>query len=442
MAAATLSLLHVEASHAQTAWSTRVFAMVPAPGYPAMAYVSPHGDVFEGTYDNPAGSSAPSQVFAWSRDGAAIGSWTVPGENLSGPHGVQVATSDARGRLLLLELGPPSALLLDTHTGTFTKYASFADLAPCASGQTGGCTPTLQDLPPEPDYAVWGADGSLYVSDYQQALIWRVPPGGGAAQVWLADPRFDGEQFGTAGLALSADRHTMFVAQGSSAGGGGGNPTTGKLYAIALGADGTPGPLRQIWESHPADAPDGIALAASGNIYVALVSPAANQIVELAPDGTELTRYPSTPASGANGSAVPFDSPSSVRFLGSGIVVANQSYVAGDSTHWAVLDVEVGEKGLAEYIPAAAGFSPAHVPASSVQPAAVLEGSGGGAVPTAAAAAVVALPDTAAERGAPRAASTAAVAAIAIALLPAVAATRRRRNDGRGSRAGSCRVRH
>jgi hypothetical protein len=58
----------------------------------------------------------------------------------------------------------------------------------------------------------------------------------------------------------------MLVAQGSSAGGGGGNPTTGKLYSVALGADWSPGPLRQMWESHPADAPDGIALAASGNI--------------------------------------------------------------------------------------------------------------------------------------------------------------------------------
>ncbi|HXA30150.1 MAG TPA: hypothetical protein VN193_15535 [Candidatus Angelobacter sp.] len=419
-----LSLLPVHASQAQTAWTTRVFAMVPAPGYPAMAYVTPKGDVYEGTYDNPAGSSAPSQVFAWSKDGVALGSWTVPGENLTGPHGVQVATSDARGRLVLLELGPPSALLLDTHTGTFTPYATFADLAPCASGQTTGCSPTVQNLAPEPDYAVWGADGSLYVSDYQQALIWRVPPGGGAAQVWLADPRFDGEQFGTAGLALSADHRTMFVAQGSSAGGGGGNPATGKLYSIALGADGTPGPLRQMWESHAADAPDGIAVASSGDIYVALVSPAANQIVELAPDGTEVTRYPSTPATGSNGSSVPFDSPSSVRFLGTGIVVANQSYATGNAADWAVLDVEVGEAGLPEYIPAGAGLAPGVVAAPAVSPGAQ-SAPGGGAVEPASTGAA-ALPDTAAVRGASGAASSLVVAALILVFLPIAAATRRR----------------
>jgi hypothetical protein len=437
MVAATLSLLPVHPSHAQTAWTTRVFAMVPAPGYPAMAYVSPQSVVFEGTYDNPTGSSAPSQVFAWSRDGAAIGSWTVPGENLAGPHGVQVATSDARGRLVLLELGPPSALLLDPHTGSVTQYATFADLAPCASGQTSGCSPTVQDLPPMPDYAVWGQDGSLYVSDYQQALIWRVPPGGGAAQVWLADPRLDGGQFGTAGLALTAGHRSMLVAQGSSAGGGGGNPTTGKLYSVAIGADGTPGPLHQMWESHPADAPDGIAVAASGNIYVALVSPAANQIVQLAPDGTEITRYPSVPVSGDNGSPVPFDAPSSVRFLGTGVLVANQSYATGNPQHWAVLDVQVGETGLAEYIPPTAGVA-TQVSASSVQQAAASQ-SGGATEPTAAGPAT--LPNTAAEHGASTTASALAAVALALAFLLISASTRRHRQFTGASPAPERRVR-
>ncbi|HEV7679575.1 MAG TPA: SMP-30/gluconolactonase/LRE family protein [Candidatus Dormibacteraeota bacterium] len=428
----------MHASQAQGTWTTRVFAMVPAPGYPAMAYVSPQGNVYEGTFDNPAGSSSPSRVFGWSKDGVALGSWTVPGENLAGPHGVQVATSDARGRLVLLELGPPSALLLDTRTGEFTKYASFADLAPCASGQTSGCSPTVQDLPPEPDYAVWGSDGSLYVSDYQQALIWRVPPGGGAAQVWLADARFDGEQFGTAGLAWSADRRTMLVAQGSSAGAGagGGNPTTGKLYSVPIGADGRPGALRQVWESRPADAPDGIAVASSGNIYVALVSPAANQIVELSPDGTEVVRYPSTAAGGSNGSSVPFDSPSSARFLGTGIVVANQSFVAGDSSHWAVLDVEVGEPGLAEYIPSSAGRA-VGAPASSLQqagaPSPVAASAPGGA-------AVAALPNTAGSSGTSAAASAVVVLCVVVVLLLG-ASTRRAHHVTRMPRRGEHRVR-
>jgi hypothetical protein len=69
------------------------------------------------------------------------------------------------------------------------------------------------------------------------------------------------------------------------------------------------------------------------------------------PDGTERERFPSAPLSGDNGSSVPFDSPSSVHFLGTRLMVANQSYFNADRAHHAILDVEAGEEGLPELIP-------------------------------------------------------------------------------------------
>jgi hypothetical protein len=226
-----------------------------------------------------------------------------------------------------------------------------------------------------PDYAAWAPDGSLYVTDYQQAVIWRVPPHGGAPQVWLADPRLDGNMFGTAGIELASDRRTLLFTQASSAGLGGLqlrsgssslplppspvpsslNPTTGKLYAVTIQADGRPGPLRQLWESRPAEAPDGLAIARSGDVYIALPGPTANQIVELDPSGREIARFPSKPATGADGSSVPFDAPSSVMFLGTRLFVANQAYVSGNTADMAILDVEAGEPGLAPYVPPNAG---------------------------------------------------------------------------------------
>ena len=68
------------------------------------------------------------------------------------------------------------------------------------------------------NYAAWGPGGELYVTDFQQGVVWRVPPGGGEARVWLADRRLDGQMFGTTGIALAADRRTLMVAQGSSGG--------------------------------------------------------------------------------------------------------------------------------------------------------------------------------------------------------------------------------
>ncbi len=103
--------------------------------------------------------------------------------------------------------------------------------------------------------------------------------------------------------------------------------------------------------------PDGFAIARSGHIYVPMVGLTA-QIAVVAPNGNELERFPDQPLTGENGSPVPFDSPSSVAFLGTRLIVANQSVVAGDPSHQALLDVEVGERGLKPLVPKRAGFKP------------------------------------------------------------------------------------
>ena len=90
-------------------------------------------------------------------------------------------------------------------------------------------------------------------------------------------------------------------------------------------------------------------------MYVALAG-LANQLVELTASGTEVTRFPQVPLTGDNGSSVPFDTPCSATFLGTRVLVANQSAVAGDPSHQAILDVEVGETGQAPYLPKTATF--------------------------------------------------------------------------------------
>jgi sugar lactone lactonase YvrE len=333
------------AAEARPRWDVRVLAKVPIPGFPALAYVHPNGRIYVGTYVNPKGDSLRSQVREYLDDGTLLRTWTVPGQDLSGEHGVQVTTSDAKGRLVLLDHTPARALKLDRATGDFTQYSTFANLAPCQPGQTGpNCSPTTQDLAPSPNYGAWGPDGSLYVTDYQQGVVWRVPPGGGKAQVWLADSRLDGSQFGTTGILLGADRHTLFIAQGSSGSPGatllgGFSTTTGKLYSVPIQPGGKPGALHQIWESSPADLPDGFAIAKSGRFYIPLAG--GNQIAVVAPDGRELER---------NSNDL-YDTPSSARFLGTRLIVATQSYISGDPNKQALLDVETGEPGLPEFIP-------------------------------------------------------------------------------------------
>lgn len=343
-----------QATSERARFDTRLLTRIPAPGFPALAYVHPNGRIYEGTYVNPDAIGVRSRVFEITGDGRIARSFAVPGQDRSGEHGVQVATSDAQGDLVILDRSPARALKLDRASGEFSTYATFADLKPCPPGEAATtCSPTASDEPAVPNFAAWGRDGSLYVTDFLQGVIWRVPPGGGAAEVWLSDRRLDGGMFGTTGIALAADGTTLLFAQGSSGGSAAltsPNATTGKLYSVPIESDGSPGELRQLYESRPGDLPDGFAIAASGRIYVPLVG-LPQQIAVLAPDGTEIERFPEQPGSGANGSEVPFDSPSSARFLGTRLIVANQSAVAGDPDNQAVLDVEAGEPGLPEMIP-------------------------------------------------------------------------------------------
>ena len=69
-----------------------------------------------------------------------------------------------------------------------------------------------------------------------------------------------------------------------------------------------------------------------------------------------LSFSPEVPLSGDNGSEVPFDTPSSATFLGTSVLVANQSAVAGEPSHQAILDVEVGERGRPAFLPRRARF--------------------------------------------------------------------------------------
>lgn len=319
------------AADARERWDTRLLAVVPQPGFPAHAYVHPNGRIYEGTYVNSS-SMAPSRILEYAGDGTLLRSWTMSGQQLSGEQGVQVATSDARGRLILLDHSPPRALILDPADGSMQLYASFPD---------GSI----------PNYGAWGPDGSLYVTDYGRNVVWRVPVGGGTPELWLEDPALQTAEFGTTGIELAPDERGLLITQQTSPAGG--NPTAGALFEVAIGADGRPGPLTRLWQSSPMDLPDGFAIARSGRIYVAALGP--NQIVTLDPSGREQERFPQTPLNGENGSPVPFDTLSSVAFRGSSLITASQSNPQGNADHWAIHDVEVGESGVPELIPINAG---------------------------------------------------------------------------------------
>src|SRR3954451_14189701 len=292
---ATLLLASIPAlAQAREKLDIRVFAKIGPPGQPEPVAVGPDGRVYVGTNQLGHGDAeAPSRIFAFSQSGKPVRQYVLRGQPPNEDHGIQGLAFDRDGLLYVLDRSAdPRVLVLNPKTGRQRRYASFRDVPPCTDQVTGDCSATQLDSPAGPDYPVFAPNGDLYVTDIDQGLIWKVPRGGGDAEVWLTDPRLE-SVFGPNGIQFMADGRTLLFAN-SASNPNAGDSTTGRLYTVRVGKDGSPGPLTQVWESRPADGPDGIAIARSGNVYVALAVP--NQLLVLSPEFEELARVPRDPA--------------------------------------------------------------------------------------------------------------------------------------------------
>lgn len=320
------------ATAAPEKWATTVFSKVPSPGRPAYVHAHTNGRVYAANYE--ADDAQRSRVFEWGAGGTLLRSWTVPGQRLDRAHGVQVATQTHDGKLVLLETSTRGVLTLDVRTGRLRRIATLPAGA-------------------VPNYAAWTPLG-LIVTDYEQGVLWRVARDHRVSR-FLTSSRLDGAAgFGTTGIAWRPDRRDLLITQQTTADGGGSAPTNGFLYSLPV-RNRKPGAIRTLWTSQPGDLPDGFGIARSGRIYVANAG-LTNQLVQLSPTGEELDRFPDAPLTGDNGSAIPFDTPCSATFLGTSVLVANQSAVQQDASHMAILRVHVGERGRAPYLPRSATF--------------------------------------------------------------------------------------
>lgn len=315
-------------------WDTEVFALVPPPGAPAYVHAHTNRRVYAGTYAAPDGQR--SKVFEWRGDGTLLRSWRVPGQDLDGEHGVQVAGQTRGGRLVVLDTTTARILTLKVATGRWRTVARLPEGA-------------------VPNYLTW-APGGMLVTDYGDGVVWHVTRRGKVTE-WLRDPVLDGVAgFGTTGIRYLPGQRVVYLTQQTLADGSG-LPTNGALLRVPVLPDGSPGEVETVWTSQPTDLPDGFGIGRSGHVYVAMVG-LTNRIAEIDPaTGEEVDSFPAgLPGSGANGSEIPFDSPCNATFRGTSVLVANQSAIAGDASHMAVLDVHVGERGRKVFLPRFARF--------------------------------------------------------------------------------------
>ena len=332
---------------------TRVLAQVPSPGYPADSAIGPHGGIWTGSYFGAAQYSGPSKIFAFSRTGRLLRTVTVRGQDPSGTRAVAAFAFDAEGRLYAGDYAPRAGeagrmLRFNRRTGAQEVYATFPDIPVCSAAPPGAdCAQAEVDFAPGPDFAAFDARGRLYVTDFQQGVIWRVPRGGGRARLWLSDPRLDGGDFGPSGLQFLPGGRRLVLAVSST----GGVPiaSQGVVYTVGVRRDGRAGSMDELWRSAPGEGPNGIAIAKSGHVYVTLTF--ANQIVELSSDGLEIARVPLLPGEDPTMDP-PFETPSGIHFDGERLLVANIAYTTGDQSRQVIFDVWAGEPGVPLFRPA------------------------------------------------------------------------------------------
>jgi sugar lactone lactonase YvrE len=324
---------------------TLLFARIGEPGMPEGIAVG-GGVVYVGTHNSVIGNAGgpPSKIFKFDVDTrVSLGEITVQGQDTSVTHGILGMEFGPDGALYVVDQNPGRILRIDPVTDAQTTYATIPDLATCLLGPSPGCAPGLFALfPTWANDLAFAPDGSMYVTDLQAATIFRVPPGGGAGEVWYQDARFD-SYFGLNGIAVDPCGTKLYFAMTFSLQPT--SPTLGIIYTLPLQAESPQPSDLQVFHTfaQPASGPDGIRFGASGKLYVALAG--ANQIGILNPDGSEAAIFPDPVTNllleldGAS-----YDFPASVAFDGKGsLLVTNHPFFTMLPLHWTVLDVWVDD---------------------------------------------------------------------------------------------------
>lgn len=322
-----------------------VFAAVGDPGHPDTSIVLPDGDIAVSTNRGARGAPGPSKVFRYRPDGTLARTYTVFGQQLDRDHGTMGMALDRQGRLYLADYAPARIVRIDLHTGRQTTYATLPDLPSCAPGATGACDNGVGDARPWTDGLAFDAAGRLLVTDLAQGTVFRIPNGGGRAQVWLQGPALR-STFGPNQLQLTPTGDVLLSITSSTVPGLTGR---GALYRVAVQPDGSAGPLTLLYATGPAEGPDGFALGQSGRIY--LVTLVTDRLVVLRPDGSEERSF-RRPKDGP----APFDAPSSATLVGGGrLLVTNLTYFTSRPENALVLSVHVADEPVPDLRPVVRG---------------------------------------------------------------------------------------
>ncbi|UQA63973.1 SMP-30/gluconolactonase/LRE family protein [Polyangium aurulentum] len=342
-----MSILAAAAATAKPAPSG-VFARIEAsPGFPEGIVLHGNRVFVAGPASVGAPGTGPSEVAIFhARTGAPLGTIPIAGEDLSAAHGLRGITTDGDGNLYALssQLG---VVRLSRHGNDWAQdvYAGpLPDLPLCSLSKGGeACSPGSKSHAAMPNDIAFDEDGYAYVTDSLQATIFRIPPGGGAPEIWFQSEALAGyfDLVGVNGIRVSPDGARVFFTVSFCAEA----PWEGRIFSLPRKDAPAPSDLKVEHVFDGFEGPDGFAFGETGELHVALAG--SNQLAVVAVGKGELSRLalPET-------SAIPLDAPASVAFDGrGGMLVTNQAHTTGNADHFAVLRVRTSDTGAELFQP-------------------------------------------------------------------------------------------
>ena len=269
-----------------------------------------------------AGNNSPSQLTVFSRQtGALQAQIPVIGEDLSQEHALSELYADGN-RLY----APSTQLGLLSWKLQGSSVAEQKQLSTPFYSTTAGCPAGIRaGLPPLPNGVTVAADGTAYVTDALQGLVWRVREGAApvAPEVLFCDPALQGSgseglsMFGANGIAVSGDDLYVAVSFGPF-------DNMGPSSVIYKLSRSEPDGLTAVASFQGVEvAPglvippivDGLRMAPNGHLFAVLAG--QGRVVEMDVSGdyaVELASY------AGNDPMVPFVNPSTIDFSPSGDV--------------------------------------------------------------------------------------------------------------------------
>jgi CubicO group peptidase (beta-lactamase class C family) len=323
----------------------KVVTTVPAPGQPEGIAVDPIDGSFWVT-----SNQEKTQVVAWhfSAEGELIETYPIINHSNTASHGANGVTLDGNGRVYIMDYHKARVIRLDPVTGNQNVYGTLPDLPSCfKTGENPsslGCEPSLFNRQAWPNWGTFAADGTLFISDINQGYIWTIPPGGGVAEPWFSNEQFR-SYYSLNGMQFDAEGRLVFVLTFSSQ-----NDLStlgrGVVYRIPVLTDGSPGKLEEVATFGIGD---GMAIGMDGRFYLPISNPLVRQIQVVDPEqGRVVQRLPEKSVN----EGIPLDGPASVAFRGTELLITNHALFTDNPEHWAILALDVGQKGLPLFYPA------------------------------------------------------------------------------------------